>query len=357
MPLDGRAYDVLIRDGALRDAASLAGAPRGTRVAVIGDRRLAPALKRLAQAFAARGNPATAIAIDARERLKSLRSIEPIYGKLLNAGLDRRSTIVGLGGGTIGDAVGFVAATYLRGVRFVSVPSTLLAVVDSAIGGKTALNHALGKNLIGLFAQPDLVLVDPQLLRSLDRRDRISGLGEIVKYALIADSKLYRTLEERWRDLVALREPLTTRAIARCIAIKARIVAADEREHTGLRAQLNFGHTVAHALENVAGYGTLRHGEAVIVGMRSAVALSEAKGHLTARASERIEAFLASLPVPEGWQRLSARRIAQATRHDKKRGARGVRFILLDRIGHTLGDDDVTPSLLYAILRRVGFAA
>jgi len=355
VPLDGRAYDVVIRSGALRDLPRLASAPRGTRVAVIGDRRLMGSLRRLARDFTARGHPTTTIAVAAEERLKSLREIEPLYGKLLRAGLDRHATIVGLGGGTIGDAVGFLAATYLRGVRFVSVPSTLLADVDSAIGGKTALNHALGKNLIGLFAQPDLVVVDPALLRGLDRRDRISGLGEIVKYALIADPALYRLLERNWRRLVALEEPLCTRTIGRCVAIKAAIVAADERERTGLRAQLNFGHTVAHALENVAGYGLLRHGEAVIVGMRAAVALSTARGHLAPGLAQRLETYLASLPVPDHWQRYSANRIVAATRHDKKRGAHGVRFVLLDRIGHTVGDDGVSPEMLRAVLRRVGF--
>lgn len=356
VPLDGRAYKVVVRDGALAKVANLCAAPAGSRVAIVGDRRLTRTLMQIERAFRTHGNPTTAIAVDANERLKSLRAIEPLYGKLLRAGLDRGSTIVGIGGGTIGDAVGFVAATFLRGIRFVSVPTTLLADVDSAIGGKTGLNHALGKNLIGLFAQPDLVVVDPSLLRSLARRDRVSGLGEIVKYALIADPRLYRTLAGAWRRLIALEEPLTSRVIARCIAIKARIVAADERERTGLRRQLNFGHTVAHALENVAGYGSLRHGEAVIVGMRAAVALSALRGHLPPQSAREVEAFLRSLPVPESWQRHSARRIAAATRHDKKRGAHGINFVLLGRVGRTLSDDDVTNTQLVRTLESIGFS-
>ncbi len=354
--LEERAYNVIIREGALRDLVRLTGAERGTRVAVVGDRRLAKKLNELARAFEAYGNPATVIAVAADERLKSLRSIEPLYGKLLRAGLDRRSTIVGVGGGTIGDAIGFVAATYLRGVRFISVPTTLLADVDSSIGGKTGLNHNLGKNLIGVVAQPDLVVIDPSVLRGLDRRDRISGLGEIVKSALIADARLYRTLLISWKDVVALREPLTTRIIARCVAIKARVVAADEHERSGMRAQLNFGHTVAHALENVAGYGMLRHGEAVIVGMRAAVALSAARGHLRDTDAHAIEQFLRTIPVPDTWQRYSARSIAAATRHDKKRSAKGVRFVLLDRIGRTMNDDGVSQALLLAALRHIGFS-
>ncbi len=356
VPLKGRPYSVVIRAGALRDLAHLTGAAHGTRVAVVGDRRLAKTLSALARDFEAYGNPATTIAVAAEERLKSLRSVEPLYGKFLRAGLDRRSTIVGVGGGTIGDAIGFVAATYLRGVRFISVPTTLLADVDSSIGGKTGLNHDLGKNLIGVVAQPDLVVIDPSILRGLDRRDRISGLGEIVKSALIADARLYRTLLTSWKDVVALRQPLTTRIIARCVAIKARVVAADERERTGIRAQLNFGHTVAHALENVAGYGVLRHGEAVIVGMRAAVALSAARGHLRDADAHAIERFLRAIPVPDTWQRYSARSIATATKHDKKRGAKGVRFVLLDRIGRTVDDDGVSQDQLLGVLRHIGFS-
>ncbi|MGH7660742.1 MAG: 3-dehydroquinate synthase [Vulcanimicrobiaceae bacterium] len=356
VPLDGRQYDVVVQSGALERVARLAATEKSAKVAIVGDARLAPVLKRLARCFEQRGNATTVVPVAANENLKSLRTVEPLYGKLLRAGLDRRSTIVGVGGGTIGDAIGFLAATFLRGVRFVSVPTTLLADVDSAIGGKTGLNHEFGKNLIGVFAQPNLVVVDPSLLRSLDRRDRVSGLGEIVKYGLIADARLYRTVQTSWRELLALREPLLSRTIARCVAIKARVVAADEREQTGLRAQLNFGHTVAHALENVAGYGLLRHGEAVIVGMRAAVSLSELRGHLSERVAGAIDMFLRGLPVPDEWKRYSARRIAAATRHDKKRGARGVKFVLLDRIGHTLGDDGVGGDELMTVLRAVGFA-
>ena len=356
VPLDGRAYKVVIEPQSVLKIARLAGLQSGTRVAVVGDRRLGRVLTDIEGAFSKAGHSATTIAIEANERLKSLRAIEPVYGKLLRAGLDRGSTIVGVGGGTIGDAVGFVAATFLRGIRFVSVPTTLLADVDSAIGGKTGVNHALGKNLIGLFAQPDLVVIDPSLLRSLDRRDRISGLGEIVKYALIADSRLFRTLRSSWRRIVALEEPVTTRVIARCVAIKSEVVAADEREQTGVRRQLNFGHTVAHALENVSGYGILRHGEAVIVGMRAAVALSVRRGHFPAKAAREIDAFLCELPVPSGWRTFSARRIAAATRHDKKRSTKGITFVLLDRIGHTVADGDVTKAELLAVLREIGFS-
>ena len=299
VPLEGRPYDVHVGSAYRRRVVRLSQTPRGASVAIIGDRRLPRALELLTQDFEEGGYRTITIGVGANEALKSLKAIEPLYGRLLRAGLDRRSTIVGLGGGTIGDAIGFLAATYLRGVRFVSVPTTLLADVDSAIGGKTGLNHPLGKNLIGAFSQPDTVVVDTTYLSTLDRRDRISGLGEIIKYGLIADAALYRSVERNWHQIVALREPLLTKTIGRCIAIKARVVAADERERTGIREQLNFGHTVGHALEQVAGYGRFRHGEAVIVGMRAAVALSRIRGRLAPSSAERIERFLATLPVPE----------------------------------------------------------
>jgi 3-dehydroquinate synthase len=356
VPLDERSYNVIIKDGALSKIARLSGAPRGARVAIVGDRRLRHMLASIEHAFRKAGSEPTTITVEANENLKSLRAIEPLYGKLLRAGLDRGSTIVGVGGGTIGDAVGFVAATFLRGIRFVSVPTTLLADVDSAIGGKTGVNHALGKNLIGLFAQPDVVVVDPSLLRSLHRRDRVSGFGEIVKYALIADARLYRTVSESWRRILALEEPVTSRVIARCVAIKSVVVAADERERTGLRRQLNFGHTIAHALENVSGYGSLRHGEAVIVGMRAAIALSVLRNRLEPKTAFGLEEFLRKLPVPNTWQKYSARRIAAATRHDKKRSSKGLTFVLLDRIGHTVPDSGVADAELLAALEAIGFS-
>lgn len=355
VPLGGRSYAVHVGNGLIQRVPQLAEIPRAGGVAIVGDRRLDPVMRRLARAFEQAGTPAPIFAVRANESLKSLDALAPLYGKLLRAGFDRRATIVGVGGGTIGDAIGFLAATYLRGVRFVSVPTTLLAGVDSAIGGKTGVNHPLGKNLIGVFSQPSVVIVDPALLRTLDRRDRISGVGEIVKYGLIADPKLFRKLQSHWHEIVALRSPITTATIARCVELKAEVVGADERERTGIREQLNFGHTVAHALEQVAGYGRFRHGEAVIIGMRAAVALSAVRETLAPRTAHEIDAFLAKLPVPAGWRRYDARAIAAATRHDKKRTAKGVRFVLLDEIGHTVSDDGVQRTELLHALREIGF--
>lgn len=350
-----RSYDVEIASGLLQRVADWLGASPGRPVAIVGDARLAGTVAGLAAQAAGAGHPVTAIDVEASETLKSLAAVEPIYGRLLEAGLDRHGTIVGVGGGTIGDAIGFVAATYLRGIRFINVPTTLLAAVDSAVGGKTGLNHALGKNLIGTIAQPAKVIVDPDIFASLDARDRISGLGEIAKYALIADPLLYLELRGRWREIAELRD--IERIIARCVEIKARYVSADETDRAGVREHLNFGHTVAHALERELGYGAIRHGEAVIVGMRAAVELSRVRGHLADALADDIDAHLRALPVPAPWTALTAERIAEATLHDKKRTPGGsLRFVLIAAIGRALGDDEVSGEQLTAALRRTGFA-
>lgn len=353
--LGDRSYQVEIASGLLDRVPDWLGAAPGRPVAVVGDARLRDRLDAIAGQADAAGHPASVVAVDATEQLKTLAAIEPVYGRLMEAGLDRHSTIVGVGGGTIGDAIGFVAATYVRGIRFINVPTTLLAAVDSAIGGKTGLNHALGKNLIGTFAQPAAVIVDPQVFASLEPRDRISGLGEIAKYALIADPLLYLELRARWREIAALDG--IERIVARCAAIKAAYVSADEFDRNGRREHLNLGHTVAHAVERELGYGLIRHGEAVIVGLRAAVELSRLRGHLTDALANDIDAHLSELPVPAPWATLAAEQIAGATAHDKKRTAGGrVRFVLIAAIGRAVGDDGVTGEELVTALRRVGFA-
>ncbi|MBV8355714.1 MAG: 3-dehydroquinate synthase [Candidatus Eremiobacteraeota bacterium] len=349
------ALRVHVGSGLIGHVADLASLEPKTKVAIVGDRRLGKHLNRLKRDFERAGALATLLPVRADERLKSLDALTPLYGKLLEAQLDRRSIVVGAGGGTIGDAIGFLAATYLRGVRFISIPTTLVADIDSSIGGKTGVNHPLGKNLIGVVAQPSFVVIDPALLATLDRRDRISGLGEIVKTGLIADAALYEDLTTNWRALMKLKEPFTTDVIARCVAFKIKIVAGDETDRSGLREQLNFGHTVGHALERVLGYGKLRHGEAVIVGMRAAVALSARRGLLPEETARAVDTYLATLPVPSFWKKIRAQKIVDAAQHDKKRTAQGLRFVLLDRIGHTVPADAVTAKELLPVLRSVGF--
>ncbi|MBM4296341.1 MAG: 3-dehydroquinate synthase, partial [Deltaproteobacteria bacterium] len=211
------------------------------------------------------------------EAHKNIHSLQTIYDRLIAARLERKSCVLALGGGVIGDLAGFAAATYLRGVPYVQVPTTLLAQVDSSVGGKTAIDHAQGKNLIGAFYQPKLVLIDVAALKTLPRREMIAGLAEVIKYGVIEDAALFAALESGIDKLVQLDSELLIQTIATCCAIKARVVEADEREDD-YRAVLNFGHTIGHALEAVTGYSEFLHGEAVGVGMVKAAALSAQQG-------------------------------------------------------------------------------
>ncbi|BDE07854.1 bifunctional shikimate kinase/3-dehydroquinate synthase [Vulcanimicrobium alpinum] len=346
-------YDVAIGPGVLESIATRVAPQAGGRAVIVVDRHVEALGLRVARAYHDAGLHATLIDVDADESLKSLGSIGTLYGRFVEAQLDRRGIVVGIGGGTIGDAVGFAAATYQRGVPFVSIPTTLLSAVDAAIGGKTAINLDAGKNLVGTVTQPALVAIAPHTLRSLPQRDVVSGYGEMLKYGLALDAALYRALRESEAALLA--DPATAiDAIARCVAIKAEIVARDEDDRAGIRAMLNFGHTVGHAVEKVAGFGTLRHGEAVIVGMRAALALSVARGALDDAARDDVDRHLASLPVPDAWRGLDADAVVAATRGDKKRHACGTQFVLLEALGRARLDDGVQPGDVRAALHRIG---
>lgn len=329
-------------------------APRpGGGVVLVVDKLVAPLGRRAARAYEAAGFATTTIRVTASEAFKSLDALGTLYGRFVEAGLDRRGLVVGVGGGTIGDAAGFAAATFGRGVPYVAVPTTLLSAVDAAIGGKTGINLAAGKNLVGTVTQPAHVAIAPQALRTLAARDVVSGYGEMLKYGLALDASLYESL--RAGEAALLADPAAAHdAIARCVALKADIVARDEEDVSGVRAVLNFGHTVGHALENVAGYGRLRHGEAVILGMRAALRLSATRGTLAPATCDEVDAHLASLPIPRGWQELDRHAVAAATRADKKRHARGTRFVLLDAIGTARLDDGVDGGMLDAALAGLG---
>jgi 3-dehydroquinate synthase len=274
------------------------------------------------------------VVIDDGEQYKTLASFERICAAMLEARADRRTVVYALGGGVIGDLAGFAAAAFMRGVDFVQLPTTLLAMVDSSVGGKTAVNHALGKNMIGAFHQPRLVWAGLDTLASLPRRELLAGVAEIIKYACIEDLELLRWLEQPQRLQDIVNEPTTLRAaIAASVRCKARIVAADELE-TGERAHLNFGHTLGHAIEATQGYGNWLHGEAVACGMAFAARLSARVGSLPAEAVERVEALIAAFDLP---LRLpDAARVddlLQAMRLDKKSEGGALRFVLLDALG------------------------
>jgi 3-dehydroquinate synthase len=274
--------------------------------------------------------------VPAGESSKSLEQAGRLYGDAVAAGLDRSSAVVALGGGMVGDLAGFVAGTFLRGIRLVQVPTTLLAMVDSSVGGKTAVNLPQGKNLVGVFAQPVAVAMDLSALSSLPDREYRSGLAEVVKYGVIADASLFAALE-RGADALRRRDPATLEdVVARCCAIKAGVVSGDERE-SGPRAILNFGHTLGHAVETAAGYGQFLHGEAVSVGMAFASHLSAIGGSLPAVEAVRIvrllEAFGLPVRLPAGcsWSELAA-----GMAKDKKSLGGTPRFVLATEIGRAV---------------------
>lgn len=266
------------------------------------------------------------------EKAKSWDVLKNLLGALARTGLSRDGGLVALGGGSVTDAGGFAAAIFMRGIPWVSVPTTLLGQLDGGIGGKTAANLPEGKNLVGAFHQPVSVVCDPGWLKGLSPRDRVSGLAEALKIGLAFDPGLWRFLRSNWESLLSGDSGLTARAIRRAADWKLRIVARDERETAGARELLNFGHTLGHALEKVSGYGRLRHGEAVIWGMRAALRFSRDHARLSAADYAESEGFLKRLPVPLPG-RLLPKALLSAARRDKKvRGGR-IRFVLLDRIG------------------------
>jgi 3-dehydroquinate synthase len=264
----------------------------------------------------------------AGEPTKCQAQLMNLYTKAAAHGLDRKCFMVALGGGVIGDLTGFAAASWLRGIKFVQVPTTLLAMVDSSVGGKTGINISEGKNLVGAFHQPELVLMDLDTLKTLPPRELAAGMSEVVKYGIIRDAELFQTLEEK-ADIFQM----LGKIVARCCEIKAEVVRQDEREG-GLRGILNFGHTLAHAIENVAGYGEFLHGEAVAIGMVYAAHLSVALKGLSENESARIEKLLERLALPIGVAGLSWKEIRTAMAVDKKTVGGLTKFVLADRIGH-----------------------
>ena len=267
------------------------------------------------------------------EKYKNLATLGSIYDTVLAKGADRGAVLVALGGGVVGDVTGYAAATVLRGIRLMMIPTTLLAQVDSSVGGKTAVNHAEGKNLIGAFHQPSLVVSDTATFASLPEREYRAGLAEVIKYGVILDADLFELLETRADDVVARSPELLTDIVSRSVELKAHVVERDETEG-GLRAILNFGHTVGHAIEKVTGYSRFLHGEAVAIGMIAAARVSQELGACSAEVSERLSALFATLglesEIPADIDRAE---IERAVGFDKKVRGDRVTFIVCDRIG------------------------
>ncbi len=269
--------------------------------------------------------------VQAGEKAKSYTCLHQIYDAALSWGIDRKTPVIALGGGVVGDLAGFAAASLLRGLPFIQLPTTLIAQVDSALGGKTGINHSTGKNLIGAFHQPAFVCADLQTIVSLPFREWTSGLAEVVKHALIADLDFFEWLEKNWQQVIDREAAILGPLIHRAARIKAEVVSQDERE-AGLRAILNFGHTFGHAIEHVAGYGHYTHGEAVAMGMRAALNLS-ATLHPQLDV-ERARTLVSALPIHASPLHMSLDALVSAMYTDKKVLAGKIRFVLLDKIGH-----------------------
>ena len=290
------------------------------------------------------------ITVQAGEKAKGYADLHNIYDEALSWGIDRKTPVIALGGGVVGDLAGYAAASLLRGLPFIQLPTTLIAQVDSALGGKTGINHSSGKNLIGAFHQPKFVCADLGTLQSLPDREWTSGLAEVVKHALIADVPFFEWMEANWSGIIERDSSVLGHLIHRGAGIKAAVVSQDEKE-AGLRAILNFGHTFGHAIEHVAGYGHYTHGEAVTLGMRAALHLS-VKLHPTL-AYQRALDFVNQLPILAEPIDMPLEKLMTATHTDKKVLAGNVRFVLLDRIGHAYVEEAADKEDVATAFRQI----
>ena len=361
--LSANPYPIVIGAGALQqlgEQVRAAGIKAGTKVLVVTNPVVeqhygATALSSLKAA----GFEASSLVIEAGEDQKTPATVALIHDAAFERRLERGSLIVALGGGVVGDMAGFAAASWLRGIAVVQVPTTLLAMVDAAIGGKTGVNHPGGKNLIGAFHQPRLVLIDPATLATLPEREFRAGMAEVIKYGVIGDAELFADLEAAaGRDataglasLSAVGPALLQTLLERSAAAKARVVAADEREG-GLRAILNYGHTLGHVVEALCGYGTWLHGEAVAIGMVAAGELSLELGLWGASEQRRQRAVIAAAGLPQQWPALDPGAVLQCLQGDKKVRDGKVRFVLPTGLGSVQIRDDVTPEQVLAALQR-----
>jgi len=344
--LGERSYPIHIGTGLLGEARLYAPYVEGKRVAVVTNRLVAPLyLDRMQQALAQAGAQSVSVLIEDGEQAKGWKTLDLVIDALLAARLGRDALIVALGGGVVGDLAGFAAAVYQRGIPFIQVPTTLLAQVDSSVGGKTAINHARGKNMVGAFHQPLAVVADVATLDSLPDRELRAGIAEVIKHAFILDLQFVVWLEANIDRLLARDRAALAHAVLRSCELKAQVVAADERE-SGMRAILNFGHTFGHAIEAGLGYGEWLHGEAVAAGMIMAAELSARTGPLRREDVERVRALTARAGLPVRGPKLPPERYLELMQVDKKAAGGKVRFILLEALGHAVLRADVDPHLI-----------
>ena len=344
LELGERSYPIHIGAGLLTRAELIVPHLIGERVAIISNETVAPLYLQVCETTLAEYQP-LAIVLPDGEQYKTLDVLDKVFTTLLTERCDRRTTLLALGGGVIGDMTGFAAACYLRGVPFIQLPTTLLAQVDSSVGGKTGVNHRLGKNMIGAFYQPRCVVIDTDTLDTLPDRELSAGLAEVIKYGLLHDASFFEWLESNVDKLLERDKEALSFAILRSCEIKAAIVAADERE-AGIRALLNLGHTFGHAIEVAMGYGTWLHGEAVAAGIMMAADLSHRFGWLQAGELARIENVLARAGLPvRAPAAMTPERFMAFMSMDKKVQSGRLRLVLLERIGAAVVSDaiDQTP--------------
>lgn len=353
VPLGDRTYSIRIGSGILDDlGAATAAVVTGRRCLVVTDETVQPLYGAQVEAsLSSAGFQVTTVAVPAGEDSKKATVLAKLWETAAEAEMDRRSVVVALGGGVVGDLAGFLAASFLRGVDFVQVPTTLLAMVDSSVGGKTGINLPQGKNLVGAFLQPKLVYADLATLQTLAPREVRAGLAEVIKYGVIRDAELFGLLESRTAEILALDEDLLRHIVRRSCEIKADVVAADEREG-GLRAILNFGHTIGHAVEQANGYGVVLHGEAIAIGMVFAGWLSCELGDFPEADAERLRALCVAADLPVVAPNLGMDQLRSAIAKDKKAVDAVPRFVLADALGSVRFGVDVPSALLDTIWDR-----
>jgi 3-dehydroquinate synthase len=354
--LGERSYDVHVGEGVLDRAGELiSGASKGRVAAVVTNPRIGRLYtERVVESLQVAGITGHVIMIPAGERYKTLNTVRRVYEKMLDHRIDRTGMVIGLGGGVVGDLAGFVAATYLRGIDFVQMPTSLLAQVDASVGGKVGVDLPRGKNLVGAFYQPRIVLADTGTLRTLAKSQYRSGLAEVIKHGLILDSEYYAYLERNLPAIMRLEAEPLWHLVERSVELKAWVVTQDERE-SGLRAILNYGHTVGHAIESLTGYKRLLHGEAVAIGMVTAAFISQEMGFLDDSITWQIVELLqrTGLPYrpPDG---LSPEAVVEAMKLDKKVAHGKLRFVLVNEIGSAFVSEDVTPEIIAKALKAQG---
>jgi 3-dehydroquinate synthase len=349
--LGDRSYPIYVGDGLLSKAGEfLQQAGLRGKVAIVTSPTVAQLyLDTVQEALDRSGFEVVPVLVPDGEEHKNLQSLAMIYDRLISERLERQSCVLALGGGVVGDLAGFAAATYLRGVPYAQVPTTLLAQVDSSVGGKTGVNHQDGKNLIGAFYQPRLVLIDVNVLQSLPQRELVAGLAEVIKYGIIGDPELFQLLEQKIQPLIALDRELLSQIIVSSCSLKAKVVEQDEREDDN-RAVLNFGHTIGHALEAVTGYTHFLHGEAVGVGMAKAAAISVQQGFCDQSSFERVCKLIKKAGLPlEIPPSVPMQDLIQAMEVDKKSTGGKIKFVMCAGIGKT-GFHWLTPGEILGAL-------